>query len=471
MAVGKMLTATLSEAMDPLTISSSTFTVAGPGNTPVTGFVAYAGPSFAATFLSAHALAPNTIYTGTLTTGAKDLAGNALAVDYVWTFTTGATPDITPPMVLSTDPGNSATGVPPNKLITATFTEALNPATITTATVALRQGTTPVSGAVTYAGTTALFTPAGILAPGTVYTATITTGVTDLAGNALPSNYTWSFTTGAGPDIIRPTVTFTDPVNSATDVGLNKKIAAVFSEAMKSSTITTTTFTLLHGTTPVSGTVTYAGTTALFTPATALAPEAAYTATITADATDTAGNELASSYVSNFTTGVAPDTTPPTVISTDPANSATGVALNTTIEPTFSEAMDPLTITTATFTLRQGTTSVSGTVTYAGTTALFVPAGVLTANSVYTAAVSTGVTDLAGNALASTYTWSFTTGATPDVVRPTVLSTDPVNGATDVALSKIIKSVFSEAMDQSTITTATVTVTGLGGALVTGTVT
>ena len=76
-----------------------------------------------------------------------------------------------------------------------------------------------------------------------------------------------------------------------------------------------------------------------------------FTATVTTGATDLAGNALASNYVWTFTTGAAPDTTPPTVVSTIPLNAATGVAINQAVSATFSKAMDPLTITSATFQL------------------------------------------------------------------------------------------------------------------------
>src|ERR1051325_4896527 len=66
--------------------------------------------------------------------------------------------------------------------------------------------------------------------------------------------------------------------------------------------------------------------------------------------------------------GVPSDTTPPTVSSTDPVNGATGVAISGKIAAAFSEAMDTTTITTTTFTLKQGTTPVAGAVTYAGVT-------------------------------------------------------------------------------------------------------
>jgi hypothetical protein len=168
--------------------------------------------------------------------------------------------------------------------------------------------------------------------------------------------------------------------------------------------------------------VTYSGTTATFTPASNLLPNTTYTATVSAGAKDLAGNVLTSGPVPNpwtFTTGAAPDTTPPTIILTNPANGATGVALDSTINATFSEAMDPATITIGTFTVTgpPGATPVAGSVTYdvINHIATFTPAVHLALNATYAARVSTGAKDLAGNALASGLVpnpWSFTTAST-----------------------------------------------------------
>lgn len=110
-------------------------------------------------------------------------------------------PDTTAPTVSSTNPGNAATGVAVGGNIAATFSEAMAPATITALTFTLRQGVTPVSGTVTASGTVATLNPTSDLAAGTLYTATITTGVKDLAGNALAVDKTWSFTTSAGTGV------------------------------------------------------------------------------------------------------------------------------------------------------------------------------------------------------------------------------------------------------------------------------
>src|SRR5260370_25938355 len=104
----------------------------------------------------------------------------------------------------------------------------------------------------------------------------------------------------------------------------------------------------------VSVRVSYKGTTATFAPSVTLLPNTIYTATITTGAKDLAGNALAGNYVWNFTTGAAPDTTPPMVSATDPASNTTSAPINTQIEPNFPMPLDASTENTATFTLKQG---------------------------------------------------------------------------------------------------------------------
>jgi len=103
------------------------------------------------------------------------------------------------------------------------------------------------------------------------------------------------------------------------------------------------------------------------------------------------------------------DTTPPTISSVSPEDTATDVNVSTNITATFSEAMDSSTITTDSFTLAGS--PVSGTVTYdpSAYTATFTPDANLDYNYAYTATLTTAITDLAGNPLAEPYTWSFTT--------------------------------------------------------------
>ncbi len=152
-------------------------------------------------------------------------------------------------------------------------------------------------------------------------------------------------------DTTAPTVTAIVPLNHAGSVAINTKIAVTFSETMDHATITGTTFTVTNGVNPVAGTVDYIGLTATFTPTSNFATNTEYTAMITTGAKNLAGNPLASNFVWSFTTGTAEDTTAPTVTLTVPADTSTSVATNTKIAATFSEAMDPSTITGTTFTV------------------------------------------------------------------------------------------------------------------------
>jgi hypothetical protein len=291
--------------MDPSTIASSTFTLS-QGGTVLPGSVVN-GPGNSATLTPANPLTPGTVYRASLTTSVKDLQGNPLAAAVAWTFTTVAAVDTTPPTVSATIPAANATSVSVNANLTATFSEPITAATLTPATFTLMQGTTPVIGTVAYAATTstATFTPTNPLALNTLYKATLTTNIKDLAGNALATADTWSFTTALTLDTTPPTVSSTIPVASSTGVSASTAIVATFNEAINPLTITATTFTVMQGTTPVQGSLApgFGGTTATFTPTTPLVANTLYTVTLTTGVKDLAGNELANAFVWSFTTG------------------------------------------------------------------------------------------------------------------------------------------------------------------------
>lgn len=392
------ITATFNVEMDPATFNQASFIV--QDSAPIDGVITFSG--VAARFIPNTPLASNTTYTVVIKTTVKDLNGNALQEDYVWAFSTGA---LLTPMVASTDPAADEINVFLNKVVTATFNMEMDPTTINASTFTLSRGTTAVAGAVTYAGTKASFNPTNALMPNTEYTATITTGAENTDGTSITENYVWKFTTGT---LVAPRVTSTDPANEATNVALNKTATATFDVAMDPLTINNATFTLRNGATTVVGTVTYSGLIASFNPTTALLPNTEYTATITTGARNTNGTSIASNYIWRFTTGIL---VAPRVTSTDPANQATNVALNKTVTATFDGPMDPLTISNATFTLRNGAANVTGVVSYAGTIATFNPSADLMPATVYTATITTGARNVAGTPLAANYVWTFTTAA------------------------------------------------------------
>jgi outer membrane beta-barrel protein len=106
--------------------------------------------------------------------------------------------DSTAPYVTLTSPFNGSTDVPLQRKLRVAFSESIDPATINGNTFVLKQGDTIIPGTVaTPTDKTASFTQSAALAPGTLYTGWVTTGVRDLAGNPLAKDYVWSFQTAA----------------------------------------------------------------------------------------------------------------------------------------------------------------------------------------------------------------------------------------------------------------------------------
>jgi hypothetical protein len=161
-----------------------------------------------------------------------------------------------------------------------------------------------------------------------------------------------------------------------------------------------------------------------------------------------------------------PDTLPPTVLSTVPGDSATNVNLYKSLSATFSEGLNPTTIDSATFTLNNASGSTAGTVTYDDVTrtATFVPTTALAASTRYTATLGIGIADLAGNPLASAYTWSFTTGLA-DTTSPTIIARLPASDAISVSINSNIVITFSEELRPSTVISTSFTLLGPQGSI------
>jgi hypothetical protein len=343
------------------------------------------------------------------------------------------------PSVTLTLPLAAAVGVDTHTLVQATFNKPMAAATVTAANFTLAcPAATPLAATVSYAAVTqvATLTPSAPLPPNTVCMANLGTGIQDTSGQPLAAALAWSFTTGAATavDTTRPTVTVALPAAAAVGVANNTRVTATFSEAMDAATLSTASVTLTNTTlgAAVPGTVTYlaASRTVSFTPTAAtLANGSLFTATVTSAATDLAGNGLAGNtatfpgagnQVWTFTTGAAGDTTPPTVTATSPLAGAVGICLSKAASATFSEPLDPASVNATSFTVTDAGVAVAGTVSYDAATqvASFVPtaAAGFAASKTFTATIAAGaggVKDLAGNPLAVSRVWTFSTGTQP----------------------------------------------------------
>lgn len=213
---------------------------------------------------------------------ASDASGNA-RTEYVTVYR-----DTTPPSITITSPTNGRS--------------------VNTNTLTLTGTTNDSTAQITINGTAATITNNTFTAQVTISEGgnTVTVTAKDSLGNTSTSSITVYL------DTTPPTVTSIDPEFNETDVPLNTDITATFSEAMQSSTITSSTFTLNSNGTNISGSVTYSGSTATFTPSQNLSPETIYTATIkggTSGVKDAVGNPLSGDYIWQFKTAPAMELT------------------------------------------------------------------------------------------------------------------------------------------------------------------
>jgi methionine-rich copper-binding protein CopC len=485
-AVNSAVTLTFSEALAAASVTSGSVLLQDSNGAQVAATVAYNSNNKTVTLTPASALAYSATYTVVVkasSVGVTDLAGNALAADFRASFTTAAAPapDTTPPTVVAVAPANNATNVAVTTAITITVSETLSAASVTANTVLLRDSTgAQVAASVSYnaANNTVTLTPTGALANSKSYTVVVkggSSGVKDLAGNALTADFSSSFTTAAAvttfslwTNSITPSVVDSGD-GQAVELGMKFKsdadgyitgvrfyksagntgthVANLWSSTgaqLASATFTSETangWQQVNFATPVAIKAGTVYVVSYHTSSGHYSVNRSYFATSGADsgplhglangASGTnglylygAGGFPTNSYQSSnywvdvvLSTAAVADTTPPVVKSVSPAAAATGVATNSAISVTFSEAMTAASVTSGTVFLRDPAgAQVAATLTYNASTntATLTPSAALANSATYTVVVkggAAGVKDLAGNALAADFSSSFTTAA------------------------------------------------------------
>lgn len=344
---------------------------------------------------------------------------------------------------------------------------------------------TKIAGAVTApSATMARFTPTSSLTAGKAYTLFITPAVKDTTGNPVSGNspggnYILSFSTtgqmfenpgsitnfGMG-NSFPPFVVGVQPAPGKLNLPLNTKVFVSFSEAMQTGATNLANVKLYQVSNPftASESKTLVSTTnsadasnkiVILSPASSLLSSVQYRVEVLGGIVSSKGiplgNPGSAGYVTNvmfksdFTTGASSDTTAPTVSATIPAASATSVNTTKPIVISFSEAIDPSTITDSSVSVKLGSSAVSGNLSYdpMNRTATLVPNYALTASSTYTISVTTAVKDLAGVTLDQDSVTdgnqgllqTFTTGSA-DLTTPAVVSTQANEFALKVVYSK-----------------------------------
>ena len=235
----------------------------------------------------------NTQYTISISTTAKDLAGNNLETEFSWQFTTTSVIDITPPTILDIIP--EGTNVLVDTKIAVAFSESMDKE-FTEYAFSISPS---VKGTFHWVGSTLSFIPSLPLDYETEYFVTISTKAHDLVGNNLESDYSWSFTTELLKDTTPPTVKYKSP--KGFDIPVNTTIQIAFSEKMD-KTATEHAFSIIPNILE-NGTLDWLGDATLtFTPNAPLAYGTIYNVTISTGAKNLMGNNLGEDVSWSFTT-------------------------------------------------------------------------------------------------------------------------------------------------------------------------
>ena len=210
-------------------------------------------------------------------------------------------------------------------------------------------------------------------------------------------------------------VSSVNPTANATGVPVTTNVVFIFSASLDPGTVTASSVELLKNNVIVPATVSTSNATVTLTPSAPLDYSSVYTTKVLTSVKNTSGTALSLQFSSSFTTASYVDTTPPTVSSVNPTNASTNVPISTSVSVTFSEPVAQGTVNATSCELLLGAVQVSASISFdtTGKVVTMTPASPLAYASSYSVVISTSVTDLAGNALASQFTSSFATVAAP----------------------------------------------------------
>lgn len=405
-SITQNITATFSEALDNATVNGTNFTLTDNASNRVTANVSYADK--VATLNPDGNLTGEITYTATLLSSITDAAGNKLADNYTWSFTT----DTTSPMVSATTPANGTMNVAASPTFTVKFSEKLDSATVNSTHITLTDNssnTISLKNIVYDGNRTVTFGPSSDLSATTTYTANVTAGIKDLAGNALTA-FSWEFHTDSAP---RLSVNL--PMNNSTATN-NTNVIVVFDKEMNTGSINSTTFFVSSSGGNETGNVSHGfnNMQALFNPTGNLTNATKYTVTVLDSVKSSKGFAMAQNATFSFNSTDSADSTAPGLLSSDPANGTNTLVVDDNIKFTFSEDMNPATVKdNLVFTFKNNSTTVGYTLEFSnGTVFTLNPSANLAANTGYNATFNASMLDLAGNALSNgTIILEFTTSA------------------------------------------------------------
>jgi len=467
--------------LNPITVNTSTFNMyLYDTNQYIPATVAPSANGTEVTITPLIPLLPNTRYHFRACCGFQDMDGNnGNGVD-LYFYTNGGSVSSGPSVTVT--PANTATGVPLNAQIYVTVSAPIDPTTWSQSSVQLLQGSTPVAGTGVFVNAQTLtFTPTSALTAGTVYTVKVN-GFTDANGNAVVPSTT-SFTTGTVAATGGLTLTSTSIVNGANVTNNLSPITLTFSQPLNPQTVNLGTFLVMNSFNSnwgLAGNYVVNGNAVTFTPSNPYPPNATIYVGATGGLTDLAGDAYTGNPNSGWqpllsftTTGDAPDTTPLTVLSVNPASGATNVRPDTSVSVTFNKGINPYSVynnsNNALLFAGQGLQDRGSITMSADNRTLTFSSGTLYTGALYTIQLPAGgISDPSGNTLATTFSSTFTTGVNPATGNGGVQSIEPSANSTGNPTNTLLTLFLNRQVNASTLP-GNVIVT-VNGAVYSGTV-
>ena len=455
--IGVVIDAEFNEPVDPLTVNGTNVMLfQNVSGTPlVAATISLIRDGRVVRIDPDEALQPNTPYFFDLTSDILDLDGAGLRFLRRFSFTTGAIDDNIVPNVLFVTPPDGAIDVGVNAGTRVRFDEPVNPLSVNETTIMVTDGSSssvPCTISFSNLNQDVLITPHAPFTDETLFEITVE-GVEDISGN-LVAMQTTQFTSGVGPDTIRPQVIRTNPFRSAVDVPINAAISIEADEAIDLGTVNSNSFIVSDNTTgQVAGSYSLSagGRVINFVPDASLALGRRHSISFSnRGMLDLAGNLLTGSNFS-FTTSSLEDNTGPQVVGVSPEDALDNVPVNTRIVVQFDEPVQSIGLEQVTLSSNGGGIEVIRSLSNANRTLTLKPLSPLDALTVYTVTIG-AVKDIGGNALASLVVTTFTTETGADLVRPTFIFADPLNSATDVPTNAFGQIRFSERVNKLTLT-------------------
>ncbi|MGC2637763.1 MAG: Ig-like domain-containing protein [Acidobacteriaceae bacterium] len=399
------------------------------------------------------ALYNGTTYTIVLPAGGlKDMSGNALANTFTSTFTTDVNPATGNGSVISTSPGNNASGVPTNSLVTLYLNRQADATTVPgNLTVTVNGAVWAGNAAAAAGGYEIQFTPTTAFPAGAVVQ-WFFSNVYDVYGDVFNgTSGTFYIAPTVNTSTEQPQIIAVSPAYNAGNVPLNAYVDLEYNVPVAASSIAGN----VYFTNSLAVTISQpAPNIVRLTPTSALAASTTYA--VCANSSVMGTNSVAAlsdCYATYFTTGTATDSTSGT-ITVGPPNSSLNVGTNAYIRFLFSKPVDPTSFPSATINIKTGSTAIPGTWTYNYTNsaivgANFFPTNPLPPSKAITVAVS-GLKDYVGDTFAS-ISKAFTTGPTPDISNASV-NYDFSYGQTGISTNATFTCRYTEPMDPSSIT-------------------